>query len=64
MPLIRVDLFPGRAPELKRELARVLTEACVQVLGNDPKDVTIMFSEVEPFDWIVAGQPLGPVRSR
>lgn len=63
MPLVRIDLFPGRAAEQKLELARALTEAFVQVLGADPKDVTIMFSEVEPFDWIVASQPLGPARS-
>lgn len=55
MPLIRVELFEGRTPEQKRELARALTETTCRVLGAKPEAVDVMFFDVARHDWASAG---------
>ena len=57
MPLIRVELFAGRTPEQKRELAVALTEACVKTLGLKPEAVDVMFFDVQRHDWATASVP-------
>ena len=37
MPSLRVEMFEGRTPQQKRDLARELTDACVRVLGGSPE---------------------------
>ena len=57
MPLIRVELFEGRTPEQKRELAQALTEATCRVLGTKPSGVDVMFFDMARHDWATAGVP-------
>lgn len=57
MPLIRVELFAGRSPEQKRELAVALTEACCKTLGLKPEAVDVMFFDIQRHDWATAGVP-------
>ena len=57
MPLIRVELFPGRSPEIKAEMACALTEALERVAGIKPEATSVIFAEVQPHDWFVAGRP-------
>ncbi|AYG57531.1 tautomerase family protein [Rhizobium jaguaris] len=59
MPLIRVELFPGRSPELKAEIAQAFTETLDKLAGIKPEATTVMFAEVQPHDWVVAGKPYG-----
>jgi 4-oxalocrotonate tautomerase len=56
MPIIKVDMFSGRSQEIKRELARRLTETYIDIVGGAPTGVTIVFNEVEKTDWAVAGK--------
>ncbi|WP_085026398.1 tautomerase family protein [Ensifer aridi] len=64
MPLIRVELFPGRSAELKAEIAREFTDVLERVAGIKPEATTVMFTEVAPHDWVVAGKPYGaPAKS-
>ena len=56
MPTLRVELFAGRTPAQKAELAHELTQACVRVLGSDPAGVDIVFYDIERHDWATAGQ--------
>jgi 4-oxalocrotonate tautomerase len=55
MPTLRVDLFEGRTPQQKAELARELTAACVRVLGGSPDGVDVVFFEVARQDWATGG---------
>lgn len=55
MPSLRVELFEGRTPQQKRDLARELTEACVRVLGGSPDAVDIVFTDVARHDWSTGG---------
>lgn len=59
MPLIRVELFPGRSAELKAEIAQAFTEVLERIAGIPPEATTVMFAEVQPHDWMVAGRPYG-----
>ncbi|BAN48448.1 tautomerase family protein [Metapseudomonas resinovorans] len=56
MPLITVELFPGRTPDKKRELIQALTDTYVEVCGGKPQAVTILLKEVDPADWGVGGK--------
>ncbi|MCY1380996.1 4-oxalocrotonate tautomerase family enzyme [compost metagenome] len=56
MPLITVELFPGRTPDKKRELIQALTDTYVEVCGGKPQAVTILLKEVDPADWGVGGR--------
>lgn len=38
-----VEINDKRTVDQKRSLARLLTEACVRVLGADPEDVSVRF---------------------
>ena len=57
MPLIRVELFEGRSPEQKRELALALTEATMKVISCKAEAVDVMFFEVARHDWVTGGVP-------
>ncbi len=59
MPLVKIELFPGRSPEKKAELAREITTTLERVAGIKPEATTVMFAEVKPEDWFVAGEALG-----
>lgn len=55
MPTLRVELFEGRTPQQKAELAKELTDACVRVLGGSPDAVDILFFDVARQDWSTGG---------
>ncbi|MEO1191532.1 MAG: tautomerase family protein [Pseudomonadota bacterium] len=51
MPIIRVELFPGRTRAQKRALVHELTDAFVRTAGGKPEGVQVVITEVEPADW-------------
>jgi len=51
MPLVTVDLMPGRTEAQKDAFARRLTAAMCEELGTTPDQVWLIFREVEPTDW-------------
>lgn len=55
MPTLRVELFEGRTPEQKAELAKELTAACVRVLGGNPDAVDVVFFDVSRQNWATGG---------
>ena len=55
MPTIRVELFDGRTPAQKSELAKELTQACVKVLGGSADGVDVLFFDVARHDWATGG---------
>jgi 4-oxalocrotonate tautomerase len=56
MPIVRVEMFPGRTHAQKQELARAITEAVVNIAHTTPEQTIVIFSEVEREDWAVAGK--------
>lgn len=56
MPRIIVQAISGRSVELKRELARRLSDVVVDVYRVDPETVTVFIEEVPPENFARAGQ--------
>jgi len=54
MPIIRVEMFKGRSPELKKKIARELIDGFMRVAGGGkPEAFTVVFTEVDKSDWAV-----------
>lgn len=55
MPIIRVEMWPGRTHEQKAELAKAITEAVTRIVGAPPQATTIVFQEIAKEDWCMGG---------
>ncbi len=56
MPIVRIEMWPGRTHAQKAELARVITEAMVTIAHTTPDSTTVVFSEVAKEDWAQGGK--------
>ncbi len=56
MPLIEIQLFEGRSDDVKREYAKAITEAAVNIMGCTPESVDIIYRDVKKSDWATAGK--------
>ena len=56
MPIIRVEMFPGRTIDQKRDLARELTDGFVQACGGAGEKLHVVITEVERENWGVGGE--------
>jgi 4-oxalocrotonate tautomerase len=55
MPIVRVEMWPGRTHAQKRELARVITEAVVNIAQTTPEATIVLFQDVAKEDWAQGG---------
>ena len=55
MPMLTVQLHPGRSLDQKRALVREVTRATVETLNCPPDSVQIILSEVPKEAWAVSG---------
>ncbi len=58
MPIVTIELLSGRSKETKAEVARAVTVALYRIAGVQPGDTTVIFREIKPADWMVAGRAL------
>ena len=56
MPIVRVEMWPGRTQAQKRELARAITEAVCNIAHTTPEAVIVVFRDVAKDDWAQAGK--------
>jgi 4-oxalocrotonate tautomerase len=56
MPAIRIDLFEGRSPEVKKQLIEAITQAVVNTLKCSPDAVDIILNEVPKSHWATGGK--------
>jgi 4-oxalocrotonate tautomerase len=56
MPMISVQMFPGRSPEQKEALVAQLTEAIVRTCDAKQDDVWVVIDEVARENWSRAGR--------
>lgn len=56
MPVIKIEMFPGRTLEQKRAIAKAVTEGFVTAANAAPQSVHLIFTEVAQDDWAVGGQ--------
>ncbi len=59
MPMVRIEMFPGRTALQKRQLADSITKSFAEFANSTPESVHIVFVEVSPNDWAVAGSLIG-----
>ncbi|MEP3247851.1 MAG: 2-hydroxymuconate tautomerase family protein [Sneathiella sp.] len=57
MPMIRVELFEGRSPEIKKELIKALTLETARVAGVSEASVDVIITEIKKENWGIAGEP-------
>ena len=55
MPIVRVEMWPGRTHAQKAELARLITDALVTVARTTPEATTVIFEDVPKDNWAVGG---------
>jgi 4-oxalocrotonate tautomerase len=59
MPMVRIELYPGRTPEQKTACARAIMEVMKQHLNAAPEATQVIFVDVEKSDWL-DGAKMGP----
>ncbi len=56
MPIVRVEMWTGRTEAQKKELARVITDAMVNIAHTTPEATIIVFEDLEKTNWAQAGK--------
>ena len=55
MPIVRVEMWPGRTQSQKAELARVITEAVASIAHTSPESTIVIFDDIPKENWAVGG---------
>ncbi len=56
MPILRLEMHPGRTLDQKRAFVREVTRVAVETLGCPPESVDVVIGEVAREDWAKGGQ--------
>lgn len=55
MPIIRIEMWPGRTHAQKAELAKVITDAMVNITNTTPESTIIVFEDIPKDNWAQSG---------
>ena len=55
MPVIHVEMWPGRTHAQKKELARAITDAMVSIAKTTPEATIVIFDDVAKENWAQGG---------
>ena len=56
MPIVKVEMWPGRTQEQKAELAKAITDAVVNIARTTPDETIVIFQDVAKENWAKAGK--------
>ncbi|HEX5939564.1 MAG TPA: tautomerase family protein [Dehalococcoidia bacterium] len=56
MPIVRVEMWKGRSEAQKRELARAITQAMVEIAQTTADATIIIFEDVDQENWAEGGK--------
>lgn len=56
MPIVRVEMWPGRTHAQKQELTRAITEAICNIAHTTPENTIIIFEDVAKENWAQGGK--------
>ena len=56
MPIVRVEMWAGVTSELKRCIAKGITDVMVDSVKCPVEAVTIIFDEVPKDNWVIGGK--------
>lgn len=62
MPMITVELMPGRTGAQKDAFSRRVVAAMCEEMGAKPESVHIIFREVAPEDWYMGEKSTAQIR--
>ena len=51
MPIVRVEMWPGRTHEQKQKLAKAITDAMGEIGKTTPEATLIVFEDVDKSNW-------------
>ena len=55
MPIVRVEMWPGRTHEQKQKLAKAITDSMVEIAKTTPEATIIVFEDVPKENWAQSG---------
>jgi 4-oxalocrotonate tautomerase len=55
MPVVRVEMWIGRTHAQKQELARIITEAMVNIAHTTPEATIVIFDDIPKENWAQSG---------
>ena len=55
MPIVRVEMWPGRTHEQKQKLVKAITDAMVEIGKTTPEATLIVFEDVDKSNWAQSG---------
>ena len=55
MPIVKVEMWPGRTQEQKADLARAITDAVVSIARTPPEETIVIFQDVARENWAKGG---------
>ena len=55
MPVVTVQMWPGRTVEQKRKLVEAITDAMVEHVDAKPDNLHVIIHDVELENWALAG---------
>ena len=55
MPVIHIEMWPGRTAAQKQDLTRAITEAFVKIANTTPDATIIIFNDVAKENWAQGG---------
>ena len=58
MPILRLEMHPGRTPEQKRDFVREATRVSAEILKCPPESVDILIQEIPRDQWAKNGKLL------
>jgi len=56
MPIVRVEMWSGRTEAQKKELARVITDAMVNIAHTTADATIVIFEDIERGNWAQSGR--------
>lgn len=56
MPIVRIEMWNGRTAAQKKELARVITDAMVNIAHTTPDATIIVFEDIDKENWAQDGK--------
>jgi 4-oxalocrotonate tautomerase len=55
MPVIHVEMWPGRTTAQKKQLAKAITDAVVDITKTTPEATIVIFDDVPKENWAQGG---------
>ena len=56
MPVIHVEMWPGRTQAQKKQLAKAITDAMVDITKTTPEATIVIFQDVPKENWAQGGE--------